>query len=290
MNRVREALRRARRLLDQEEDRSRKRLQDLATEIRNLKPYHPPTLRFLGRLPMDEPREVPNQITTLSLGDGLHALELGWKCYFGAPPDSKDKLLTLAAQTILETGWFRAMHCFNFGNVKARPGGRWSWTFFACNEVLSVAQANQAVRSSTAAAPAMLKSYTKDGDAIVWFYPKHPACCFRAFETAEEGAADHVALLNSPRFEPAWDRVDAGDVHGFALQLGRLGYYTADATQYAASCAQILAHLKALPFELDPVPDVPPELAARAIALRDLSMRDDAFVEHEYPEMADDQA
>lgn len=223
---------------------------------------------------MTDPREVPNQITTLSLVDGLHALALGWKLYFGAPPDSREKLLTLAAQSILETGWFRSMHCFNFGNVKARPGGAYSWTFFTCNEILSVAQATAAVAKSSPDAPARISSYTNQGDAIVWFSPKHPACCFRAFDSAEEGAADHLALLNGPRYEPAWSYVDAADVVGFAKCLARLGYYTADPNTYAASCAKILAQISAQPFSLEPVPEIPPELAARAIALRDLSLQE----------------
>ncbi len=237
--------------------------------------------------------EMPNRLTTLTLQQGVDALALGWKMYFGALPDAKDKLLVVAAQAILETGWFRAMHCYNFGNVKARAGGAWNWTYFACNEVLSIHQAGEAIRQSTPAAPARLSSYTKDGDAIVWFYPRHAACCFRAFGSTTEGAADHIALLNGPRFEPAWHFVDDGDVKGFAQELSRLGYYTANARDYMNGCSRIFDELAkavdadtlTLTFYDEPIP---PELAALAIAIRDKSLRDDAFVEHEYPEVSDE--
>jgi hypothetical protein len=245
---------------------------------------------------MADPQEMPNTLTTLTLQEGVDALALGWKMYFGAAPVDASRLLVLAAQSILETGWFRAMHCYNFGNVKARAGGAWSWTYFACNEVLSPQAASEAVRQSTPAAPARISSYTKDGGAIVWFYPRHAACCFRAFASAAEGAADHVALLNSPRFESAWPFLDTGDVGEFARELYRKGYYTASPIQYGAGCSRIFTQLSAdvaagsIVLELDQVPIIGPDLAAQAIAIRDRSMRDDAFVEHEYPEVTIDEA
>jgi hypothetical protein len=61
---------------------------------------------------------------------------------------------------------------------------------------------------------------------------------FRAYGSAEGGAADYLGLLRA-RFPDAARAADAGDARGFAERLGRAGYYTAPVSEYAAAIERL---------------------------------------------------
>jgi len=129
------------------------------------------------------------------------------------------------AQSALETGHWKSLHWFNFGNVKATPKWDGDVTCFGCNEIIN--------------------------GKVVWFHPgpevgwpghdvwlrKHPtsvsnttACKWRAFPTAEDGVAQQLAFLKSrPR---SWSAAAIGDPEGFARALKTERYYTADVEHY----------------------------------------------------------
>jgi hypothetical protein len=92
--------------------------------------------------------------------------------------------------------------------------------------------------------------------------PPHPWTKFRAFETAEEGAAAYLELFTWSRYAQAALRARAGDPVGFVLACKAAGYFTApDVHAYASAVASIAAHaLAACTQELDLawIADAPP--------------------------------
>lgn len=154
------------------------------------------------------PERLPDHLTPATPSEVFAALRRAWEAQFGHAPQ-RTSLLVLLAQWALETGRGHAMHCYNLGNAKHVPNDGRDWTFFACNEVIA--------------------------EHIKWFYPDDPACCFRAFKTLDEGAADYLSLISRARFAFAWPAVLAGDPGEFSHALKAKGYYTADESQYTRS-------------------------------------------------------
>jgi hypothetical protein len=176
------------------------------------------------------PHRIPAAKTPVTPQQAYQALQGAWVDRFDAAP-RPDSLLCLLAQWALETGRGQSMWCFNMGNVKGRPDGSdgRSWCYFACDEVI-------------------------DGH-VKWFYPDDPACCFRAFESLEDGARDYLDELWH-RFQKSWGAVVSGDPAMFAHQLKLQGYYTASEAQYTRTLValfQEFAREAASPFDLSTV-------------------------------------
>lgn len=116
-----------------------------------------------------------------------------------------DGLAILIAQSALETGNWRAMNNWNWGNSKSTV--QWPHTYFRTGE------------------------RGPDGRTVM-YDPPHYQTRFRAFDNAAEGAAHHMRVLLSTRYKPATDAAMAGDVVVFSRLLyhppiGGPGYYTA---------------------------------------------------------------
>lgn len=167
--------------------------------------------------------------TPITKEEAIRALWHGWLAFFGAPPPKKECIWLLTAQWGLETGWGKSMWNYNFGNVKSIDGDGHDYQFFACNEILDTGHAEQLQEAS----PQTVKvvPYKSLGKSVVWFYPKHPGCRFRAFADAAAGATDHISLVNR-RFSKAWPSVLTGDPQTYAKALKAQGYYTADEYEY----------------------------------------------------------
>ena len=183
------------------------------------------------------------KVTPVDRTDVFVALWRAWLQLFDGVP-SRKSICLLVAHWAFETGWGKSMWCFNFGNAKAKADGPYDYTYFPCGEDLSVATANRLV----AAMPDKAKIVRVDGDKIeVKFWPDHPACCFRAFETIEEGAIDYLGLLRS-RFSKAWPMLMHGDPVGFVHALKAQGYFTAAEGPYSAAMTSIFdGLLKTMP-------------------------------------------
>lgn len=154
-------------------------------------------------------------LTPLPAADAMRAIREAYRRLLGEWPAAR-ALAVLYAQCVLETGHFRSMHRFNFGNVKR--GNDWPgyWTAFRCNEII--------------------------GGRVQWFDPPHPQTHFRAFRTAEDGAADHLEfLVTRERYRDAWGEAYAGNAEGFSRALAKAGYYTADVEKYTSAVVS-LAH------------------------------------------------
>lgn len=154
---------------------------------------------------------VPDQLTQCTALEAAHAIRSAWETLVGTTP-SNETLACLMAQAALETGRFKLMHCWNFGNVKAGPNYEGSYCQFRCNEVLN--------------------------GKVQWFDPPHPQTNFRAFGSLEVGALKWVQSLKE-HFPLAWETLPSGMPLSFvhALKLGR--YFTADETAYGKGVASL---------------------------------------------------
>jgi hypothetical protein len=176
--------------------------------------------------------EIPDAKTPATPRDMFEALADAATIYHVEnptdPPPPRDGLMVLLAQWGLETGVGSSMHCFNVGNAKHVPGDGHDFCYFACDEII-------------------------DGK-VVWFYPKDPGCCFRAFSSLGDGARDYYSMIRG-NFAHAWPAVMSGDTDAFARLLKEVDYYTADEGRYAASLGLLFhefeSSMKIAPVGLD---------------------------------------
>lgn len=155
-------------------------------------------------------------------------------------------LLTLA-HWHFETGGGASMHCFNVGNGKAHAGDGRAYTMYRCSERI--------------------------GGVLKYFDPPHPQCRFRAFDTLDEGIADHVAMMKR-NFGSALPALQAGDPIRFAVALHLARYYTDEVGHYTAS---ICARLNQVQHELGDTCDIVE--ASVETALRRMGHGADGFTE-----------
>ncbi len=157
-----------------------------------------------------------DKITPISEGEAAYALRESWKKIYGEYP-SLDSLALLWAQWALETGRGRAIHNYNFGNIKC--SGDEDYCMFRCNEIIK--------------------------GRVVWFDPPDRQTWFRAYNSAYEGALDYLTLLSkSTRYQKAWEVLKLGDVYRFGHELKVAGYYTANEEQYTKSLASLAKEFK----------------------------------------------
>lgn len=71
----------------------------------------------------------------------------------------------------------------------------------------------------------------KSGKNILWFYPDHHGCKWRAFRTAEDGAKYWVDFMKGK----AQQQILSGDINQYAKQLITIRYFTADKDEYTKS-------------------------------------------------------
>lgn len=162
---------------------------------------------------------IDDKLTPLSGGEAAVAFRLAFEKLTGEAP-SVLTLACLLAQSALETGHWKSLHCFNFGNVKAGRSWRGLKTMFRCNEVI--------------------------GGKLVWFDPPHVQTHFRAFTSPADGALDVLRFLavdsdgdGFNRYAASWAAALRGDPKAFAEELGKAGYYTASRALYVRGLTQL---------------------------------------------------
>lgn len=193
-----------------------------------------PSLRREAVLTTYSPEEVFTAIY-----DALERLD-------GEPP-SLAYMLVLAAQSAQETSRWREMYNNNIGNVKASVTKQPHY-MISTTELMSRGMAEKYL-AAAAAGP-------NEGDAslknvvlsrvlppnaehpnerwVLRFYPEHPACAFRSFDTLEEGVDDHFNFLRLPRFARALKAARAGDPSAYSHALADQIYYTQDRDIYTS--------------------------------------------------------
>jgi hypothetical protein len=161
-------------------------------------------------------------------------------CWWSNLQPTNELINMLLAHSALETAHWKWLRCFNFGNVKATSGWIASggdYCFYVASENLSdqVAQAwLKLAKPRTDGVDGLdmiVRSRRADGRLSCWFYPSHPVCRFRAFETALEGGQNYVQkLLGKYATALAWAK--AGNVDMYVKEIHRLGYFTAGFNGY----------------------------------------------------------
>jgi len=145
----------------------------------------------------------------------------------GTNPERKTCRLA-AAQIAIESGLSSCLN-YNISGIKARPNnGKTHWQYFKTTERFSPVQ----VVAAEKLGPGLVEVIGNDGDKIkVWIKPKHPYCCFRAFETLNDAMLDHLLTLKN-KFPNGWLGLLTGDAGKFAHGLKIDGYYTAKESDY----------------------------------------------------------
>lgn len=198
----------------------------------------------------------------------IEALWKAWLTLFEGPP-KRESIWILLAQSALETGHWKSMFAFNLGNVKSRDGDGYDYTYFACNEILDRKYAESLALKSPGTAK--ITKHREDGKVIMWFYPDHPGCRFRAFSTLLEGAIDHIAIVHK-RFSKSWPAVLAGDPAQYSHMLRKQGYYTADESSYTKTLVSLYETMKKVPFDYDSLPVVSESQSERIMNLVGLTL------------------
>ncbi|HKY34668.1 MAG TPA: hypothetical protein VJN18_01905 [Polyangiaceae bacterium] len=150
---------------------------------------------------------VQDKLTPLTREEATRALLTAYKQLTGALP-STAVLALLVAQSAFETGHWKSLHHFNFGNAKAGPGYPLI-TQFRCSEV--------------------------DAQGVEHFYdPPHPQCNFRAYSDAAAGALDYLKVLrNRPHW---WSGLHTADPGAFVDALATAPkYFTGNVGIYKRS-------------------------------------------------------
>lgn len=188
---------------------------------------------------------IPNALTPIPPASFYTALLYAWtqmNTSARQPAPSHNAVLTVMAQSALETGWWKFCHCFNFGNAKSVEGDGFDYTFFACNEDLPLPVALRLAAASAPAEPCKISSQD-DHNAVIWFYPDHPGCRFRAFTDIDAGMSNYLQMLMK-RFSKSWSAACAGDPRLFVKALKAQGYFTAPEKPYEDSVAEIFEELQ----------------------------------------------
>lgn len=156
---------------------------------------------------------IPDLVTECSALLVTAAFRSALETVIGRTP-TQGHLCVLVAQSALESGRWRSMHRWNFGNIKASSTYEGYYCQFRCNEVID--------------------------KRLQWFDPPHPQTSFRAFQQIEVGALDHVRFLSQRKaFQPAWLAAQRGDPAEFVHALKQGGYFTADEAPYLRSVASL---------------------------------------------------
>lgn len=211
--------------------------------------------------------KISDRLTPITPLQFLQGLAQSWVNLFPVPP-KKEQLLILMAQSALETGRWRYIHSYNFGNVKSVDGDGRDYCYFACWEIFPGSVAAAYAASSKPEAPVRITETHSNGAATVWFYPEHPACRFRAFCVMNEdktinewaslvlGMSDYLGMLRK-RFFKAWPSVLSGDPVTFAKALKEQGYFTAPLEGYIDSMSSLFKEFSHLNIDVNDLPLIP---------------------------------
>lgn len=145
--------------------------------------------------------EVAPQLTPVSAQSLYDALGSVWPRVVGGTP-ARASLLVLLAQSAFEGGHWQSTYNYNLAGIKHVDGDGRDYFIAACSEVI-------------------------DGQTL------HMLCPFRSFPMLSEGAIDYLGELYR-HFHGAWPALLSGDPERFAYALKSAGYYTGDASAYAA--------------------------------------------------------
>jgi hypothetical protein len=183
------------------------------------------------------PTFVPDQKTLLTLDEVILAFLTADRKVLGSTPPTVC-LACQVAHSALETGHWKSMHNFDFGNEKMSSSWKGLYTQFKCDELFDPATAQRA----KALGPCVLDPLEDGtGRVRVVLIPPHPWSSFVAFDNAAEGAADQVDLIccRLDRYATAWSACYRGDPEAFVRALGAAHYFTGNIEPYVKAVVSI---------------------------------------------------
>ena len=177
-----------------------------------------------------EQEELPNVMTPMSADEVAKALAAAFKRLTGKLP-SVQILALLLGQWALESANGKAIHNFNFTNIKRNSGDPY-YQYFRCSEIV-------------------------DGQEV-FFDPPSPVCAFAAYKNATDGAEAYIRILKKrPNW---WNGLLTGDINEFNTGLStapkfytanpdlylnilsdRVAYYMPQAQKYGATLGSAIA-------------------------------------------------
>ncbi len=150
-------------------------------------------------------KNVPLKNTPITINDFASSMYNAWYSLFGVVP-KKESIAVLYAQFGIETGGGPAAWNFNIGNVKWSNG----YDYFMLPNTWEIIKGKKVI-----------------------FQPPAKETWFRAYSSFNDSMKGHLDFLANKRYKSCWGAVLVGDVVGFAKELKKFGYYTADETAYA---------------------------------------------------------
>lgn len=156
---------------------------------------------------------IQDRLTILSEGEAAYSLREAWKKIHNSYP-SNATLACLWAQTALETGKFKLLHVYNWGNIKSRPDDGHYWTAYKCSEIINGKE--------------------------IFFTPPHPQCNFRAYKTSTDGAEDYIKFLTKSRYAKSLTELKKGNVVTYTQELSKAGYFTASVSLYLKGMTRLV--------------------------------------------------
>jgi len=181
---------------------------------------------------------LPDEITPINSAELMETFARKYFQEFTGAPLTPGAIAIFTAQSALETGRWKAIHCYNVGNIKANITTYTNTICqFRCSEMIAHHE--------------------------VWFDPPHPQCNFRAYYDLDAGVLDYLQLLaTKTRYALAWAAALRGDPHVFVQALAKAGYFTANAAAYERGVMSL--HAKYLAEYLRTPHMVPPDHAEEA--------------------------
>lgn len=154
--------------------------------------------------------------TILTEHDAATALKVGWRSVFGNEP-TNNQLALIWSQCALETGRFKSIWCYNFGNIKNTAGH--AYYMIRCDEYIN--------------------------GKHVWLNPPDKGTWFNYYVNSEEGAEAYIRFLSQKKnYAKAWQEVINGDPVAFCHQLKLAHYYTADESLYTKGVVNLCNEIK----------------------------------------------
>jgi hypothetical protein len=184
---------------------------------------------------------TPDVLTPFTFEHAAEAARAALYAELNAEP-SREALGLMLAKTALETGRWKKIHCFNWGNIKASQKWSGMYTCILLNEVLNGKVVWFAPEGQLVAGP---------GTGLVGTrYPMppapepetgygHPQTRMRAYANKFDGAYDYVGFISQGRYAGAFKTMLSGDPIQWVHSLKQLGYFTADEATYAKGVASL---------------------------------------------------
>lgn len=178
---------------------------------------------------------TPDVLTPFSFEEAAKASEAALYGLLNAKP-SRDAVALMLAKTALETGRWKKIHCFNWGNIKASQKWVGMYTCILLNEVLNGKVVWFKPEGQLAGGPGtdlVGNRYAMPPAAEPTDGYGHPQTRMRAYANKYDGSYDYVDFISQGRYAGAFKVMLEGDATRWVHALKQLGYFTADEATYA---------------------------------------------------------